>query len=171
MNNAKLELLKKLKSLANDTRGNEHERQSAEEHLNRLMDRYGITDEDLEVDVTERRQFYFKDEWERKLICQTIYKLFPEKDIYRTKGKKNWIWADMTDTEYIEFEMHYCAYKASFQKEFDLFYFGFLSKNKIFPDKQSDENDSNNSMSANDIWRANMMAQTIEPAQVRRLLK
>ena len=163
--------MKKLKALAEDTRGNEHERQSAEEQLNRLMERYDVTDEDLEIDIRERRNFYFKDEWERKLISQTIYKLFPEIDIYRTKGKKHWIWAEMTDAEYVEFEMYYCAYKASFQKEFDLFYYAFLSKNNIFPDKPSDDTDKVNSMSRQDIWRASMMAQNIESAQVKRLLK
>ena len=53
----KLDLLKKLKSLANDVRGNENERQSAEEQLNKLMQKYNITEEDLEIEKTERRNF------------------------------------------------------------------------------------------------------------------
>lgn len=170
MNNKKLNLLKKLKTLADDTRGNENERQSAEEQLSKLMKQYNITEEDLEIEKVERRDFYFKDSWEHKLICQTIYKLFPEMNIYRTYGKKNWIWAEMTDAQYLEFEVHYCAYKASFQKEFDIFYYAFLSKNKIFPDKPVKESTNDNTMSKGDLIRASMMAQGIESAQVRRLL-
>ena len=166
----KLDLLKKLKSLANDVRGNENERQSAEEQLNKLMLKYNITEEDLEIEKTERRNFYFKNEWEHRLICQTIYKLWPEMTIYRQFGKKNWIWAEMTDAQYLEFEVHYCAYKASFQKEFDIFYYAFLSKNHIFPDKPAKNNSNDGGMSEGDLIRASMMAQGIESAQIRRLL-
>ena len=167
----KLNLLKKLKALAEDTRGNENERQSAEEQLARLMTQYNITEEDLEIEKTERRNFYFKDDWEYRLICQTIYKLFPEMSIYRTRGKKNWIWTDMTDAEYLEFEMHYCAYKASFQKEFDIFYYAFLSKNRIFPDKPRETaKDADDTMSRGDLIRASIMAEGIESATVRKLI-
>lgn len=172
MNNKKLDLLKKLKTLADDTRGNEYERQTAEEQLNKLMKQYNVTEEDLEIDVRKKREFYFKNDWEHKLICQTIYKLFPEMDIYRTRGKKNWIWTEMTDAEYIEFEVHYCAYKVSFQKEFEIFYYAFLSKNKIFPNKPPENKAPNaeDTMSRGDLIRASMMAQGIESAKVRRLL-
>lgn len=165
-------MLKKLKALADDTRGNENERAEAQNRLRRLMEKHGITEEDLEIEVRKKRNFYFKDDWEHKLICQTIYKLFPEMDIYRTQGKKNWIWAEMTDAEYIEFEMHYCAYKASFQKEFDIFYYAFLSKNRIFPDKPPEDKAPNaeDKMSRGDLLRASMMAQGIESAQVRKLI-
>lgn len=166
----RLELLKKLKTLADDTRGNEHERQSAEEQLNKLMIKYNISEDDLEIEQVKRRDFYFKDDWEHKLICQTIYKLFPNMDIYRTKGKKNWIWAEMTDAQYLEFEVHYCAYKVSFQKEFDIFYYAFLSKNRIFPDVQAKESSDGNTMSERDLIKASMMARGIETAEIRRLL-
>lgn len=166
----KLDLLKKLKSLADDVRGNENERQSAEEQLNKLMQKYNITENDLEIEKTSRRDFYFKDEWEHRLICQTIYKLWPEMTIYRQLGKKNWIWAEMTDAQYLEFEVHYCAYKASFKKEFDIFYYAFLSKNRIFPDKPVKNNTNDGGMSEGDLIRASMMAQGIESAQIRRLL-
>ena len=134
------------------------------------MQKYNITEEDLEIEKTERRNFYFKNEWEHRLICQTIYKLWPEMTIYRQYGKKNWIWAEMTDAQYLEFEVHYCAYKASFQKEFDIFYYAFLSKNRIFPDKPAKNNSNDGGMSESDLIRASMMAKGIESAKIRRLL-
>lgn len=165
----KLELLKKLKALADDIRGNENERQSAENQLAKLMDMYNITDEDLEIEQPIRRNFYFKHHWEHRLICQTIYKLWPEMSIYRTRGRRNWIWAEMTDVQYLEFEVHYNAYKTSFQKEFDIFYYAFISKNNIFPDKPVKEG-AENTMSQNDLLRASMMAQGMEHVQVRKLI-
>lgn len=171
MNN-KLELLKKLKALSMDNRGNDNERETAEKRLNELMKKYNITDEDIEIDKMIRRDIYFRDEWEHKLICQTIYKLFDNRPIYKQVKKRNWIWCEMTDAEYLEFEMHYCAYKASFQKEFEIFYYAFISKNHIFSKnaKTVDVDDDNSGMSRGDLIRAGMMAQGIESTTIRRLI-
>lgn len=167
----KLELIKKLKALADDTRGNQNERESAEKQLQNLMDKYGITDEDLDIQEEKYREFYFVEEWEHKLICQTIYKLFPNKPVYKQRGKKRYIYAYMTDAEKIEFEIYYPAYKESFKKEFDLFYYAFLSKNRIFPEKPPENNEAANAddkFSRGDMIRIGMMAQGIESTRVHK---
>ena len=58
----KLDLLKKLKALANDNRGNDNERESAEKQLNKLMEKYNITEEDIGTEEVKRRDLYFKTE-------------------------------------------------------------------------------------------------------------
>lgn len=167
----KTDLLKKLKALATDERGNENERKLAEERLNELMIKYHIDPEEIDMDILVRRDFYYKEEWEIKLIGQTMYKLFPDKSIYKNKSKRNWVWCEMTDAEYLEFEMHYCAYKASFEHEWKLFFTAFISKNNIYPvNPPKSDNAKPDTMSRGDRIRAAMMAQGIESAQVRRLL-
>lgn len=166
------EVMKKLKAIADDTRGNDNERAVAQNQLKRLMEKHGITEEDLEFEVKRRHDFYFKESWEHSLICQTLYKVCGDIPIYRTAGKKNWIWTELTDAEYLEFELHYCTYKASFKKELDLFYLGFISKNDIYPPKEKARPDdgSPSQYSRGDRMRAAMMAQGIERAQIRRLI-
>lgn len=167
----KLELLKKLKALATDNRGNSNERESAEQRLNELMTKYGITNDDIELEIRKRRDFYFRELWEHKLICQTLYKIVPEASVYRYKNKRNWLHCELTDAEYLEFEMYYPAYKASFQKEFDLFYSAFVAKNNIYPKdtpKQTDATDIKNKYSRGELMRISMMAEGIESTRVHR---
>ena len=169
----KTDLLKKLKALANDERGNVNERKLAEERLNELLIKYNINPEDINTENLVRRDFYFKEEWERKLLGQTLYMLFPEKDFWKNTKKRNWIWCKMTDAEYLEFETHYCAYKASYQHEQELFFTAFISKNKIFPPDEKVPKDKiapESKMSRGDRIRAAMMMDGIESTRIRRLL-
>ena len=169
----KQDILKKLKALSEDERGNENERKIAEERLNELIIKYNIDPESINTEKLVRRDFYFKEEWERKLLGQTLYMLFPEKDFWKNRTKRNWIWCEMTDAEYLEFETHYCAYKASYQHEQDLFFTAFISKNRIFPDDSKipeHKRAPESKMSRGDRMRAAMMMEGIESARVRRLL-
>ena len=46
--------------------------------------------------------------------------------MYVQRGKRNWIWCEMTDAEFLQFEMEYPAYKNAMNKELDIFYLGFI---------------------------------------------
>ena len=167
----KLELLKKLQNRVKDLRGNENERLNAESQLNMLMKKYGIGEEDLETEKKKRRDFYFKNEWERSLISQVLYTIRGENNvIYKFSNKRNWIWAELTDAEYIQFETLYPAYKVAFQKEFEIFYLAFINKNKIFPPDSIAKPNSNKSSkySRSDRMRAAMMAEGMEFTKIRR---
>lgn len=171
----KEELLKKLKALSEDTRGNENERKIAEEQLNKLLIKYNIDPQSINTDNLVRRDLYYKDEIESKLIHQVIYKICGERDVYRQIRKRNWIWVEMTDAEFIEFEMEYPIYKQALHKELDIFYLAFIQKNRIFPPdtlvqpKETDEN-SPSKYSRGDRLRAAMMAEGIEFTNIRRQL-
>lgn len=171
-NIAKLELLQKLQARMKDLRGNENERLVAEKQLNILMKKYGITEEDLGTEERKRRDFYFGNEWEHKLICQVLYTIKGSNNpIYQSLHKRNWIWAELTDAEYIEFETLYPAYKASFQKELNIFYLAFVNKNNIFPANDKINNKESNvpsKYSRGERMRAAMMAEGIEFTNVRR---
>lgn len=167
----KEELLKKLKALSEDTRGNENERKIAEEQLNRLLIKYNIDPESINTEKLVRRDLYYKDEMESNLLHQVIYKICGDRQIYRQMRKRNWIWCDMTDAEFIQFEMEYPTYKAAWHKELDIFYLAFVQKNKIFPPETLVSQKAGPSKySRGDRIKAAMMAEGIEFTNIRRQL-
>jgi len=167
----KVDLLKKLNALAMDSRGNENERRLAEERLNYLIKKYDIDPESINMENLVRRDIYFKDTWELKLIGQTIYKLMPGRGLYKAHNKKHWVFCEMTDAEYLEFEMYYCAYKAAFSNELELFIRAFIAKNDIYPKEIVEtDNADKTELSRADKMKIAMMAQGIERANIRRLL-
>lgn len=172
----KEELLKKLKALSEDERGNENERKRAEERLNKLLIKYNIDPESINTEKLVRRDLYYKDEMESKLLHQVIYKICGDRQIYRQMRKRNWIWCDMTDAEFIQFEMEYPAYKAAWHKELDIFYLAFVQKNRIFPPetlvppKENADEAVPSKYSRADRIRAAMMAEGIEFTKIRRQL-
>ena len=172
----KEELLKKLKALSEDTRGNENERKRAEERLNELLIKYNIDPESINTEKLVRRDLYYKDEMESNLLHQVIYKICGNRQIYRQTRKRNWIWCDMTDAEFIQFEMEYPTYKAAWHKELDIFYLAFIQKNRIFPPetlvppKENADEAVPSKYSRTDRIRAAMMAEGIEFTKIRRQL-
>lgn len=171
----KTELLKKLKALSEDTRGNENERKRAEEQLNRLLIKYNIDPQSINTENLVRRDLYYKNELEKKLLHQVVYKICGDRQMYVQRGKRNWIWCEMTDAEFLQFEMEYPAYKNAMNKELDIFYLAFIQKNRIFPpdnlvhQKETDE-EQPSQYSRGDRIRAAMMAEGMEFTNIRRQL-
>jgi len=67
----KEELLKKLKALAE--RGESGERENAAAQLEKLLKKYGISEEELERDAEKRCFFKYSQETERRLLMQIVY--------------------------------------------------------------------------------------------------
>ena len=176
----KIELIKKLKSLADDSRGNDNERQSAETRLNELMLKYNIKIEDIIADEPKERFIPFDTEYEQRLIHQIVYKLWKhEKPImsYTNKKKKfnrEHLILNLTDAEFIEFEYLYDTYRRDFKKEMDIFYLAFISKNRIYPELTDEEREKVDNepdpISRGDRIRASMMAEGIQTSQIRKRL-
>lgn len=171
----KTELLKKLKALSEDTRGNENERKRAEEQLNRLLIKYNIDPQSINTEKLVRRDLYYKNDLEKKLLHQVVYKICGDRPMYMSRRKRNWIWCEMTDAEFLQFEMEYPVYKNAMNKELDIFYLAFIQKNRIFPPdnlvppKETDE-ETTPQYSRGDRIRAAMMAEGMEFTNIRRQL-
>lgn len=172
----KTELLKKLKALATDDRGNENERRQAEERLNELIKKYDIDPKSIDTDILVRRNLYYKTELESNLLHQVVYKICGNRPMYKQRNKRNWIWCEMTDAEFLQFEMEYPTYKNAMNKELDIFYLAFINKNRIFPPdslvppKETEEEATPSKYSRGDRIRAAMMAEGMEFTNVRRQL-
>lgn len=177
----KMELLKKLEALANDARGNEEERNTAKKMLENLMKKHHITEEDLGKVEMKERKFWYGTPWEYKLIHQLVYANMEGRPVkYRCnakmKGFRGWVYIDMTDAEYIEFDYMYEIYKGALWNEMGIFYKAFLQKNRIFPNRDlTDEEreelkrqEENDPKAKERSIRASMMAEGIEFTRIRK---
>ena len=106
-----LQRLERVKALAE--RGVGGEKENAEALLNRLMAKYGISEEDIE-DTAERDYFIrYHNFWERKLIVQIAYKHLGSGHCCGTVGTQSG--------------------RPHKEEELAIFYSAFISKNDIFP--------------------------------------
>ena len=131
-----LRRLERVKALAE--RGVGGEKENAEALLNRLMAKYGISEEDIE-DTAERDYFIrYHNFWERKLIVQIAYKHLGNGHCCGTVGTQSGrpykkICVTCTPAQYFEIEADFEFYKAAWEEELAIFYSAFISKNDIFP--------------------------------------
>ena len=111
-----LQRLERVKALAE--RGVGGEKENAEALLNRLMAKYGISEEDIE-DTAERDYFIrYHNFWERKLIVQIAYKHLGSGHCCGTVGTQSGrphkeICVTCTPAQYIEIEADFEFYKAA----------------------------------------------------------
>lgn len=90
MNQKKIDLLKKLKNLAEQGVGGEKE--TAQKKLKQLMQKYNVEEEELSDDTEEKYEFTFHGEFERRLLLQVGYKILGKKikkKMYEYK-KRRW---------------------------------------------------------------------------------
>lgn len=140
--------LERVKALAE--RGVGGEKENAEALLNRLMEKYGVSETDIE-DTTERDYFIrYHNVWERKLIVQITYMHLGSGHVAATVGTRSGrphkkICVTCTPAQYIEIEADFEFYKAAWEEDLAIFYSAFISKNDIFPPPelaaQSDDDD------------------------------
>ena len=141
--NSKEEMLKKLLALSKQGVGGE--KVNAEALLNKLLKKHGLTIEDID-DVEEVKQWdvHFNTDFERKLIYQVMYMLFPDESVYhytykRIKHNRENLIIKLTNAQYIEFDYAFTIYKNALNKELELFYSAFIQKNHIYPVKQRND--------------------------------
>ena len=131
-----LEKLIKVKALAD--RGEGGERESAERTLAAMMERYGITEADLEDNQVSTHWIRYKTVWEEKLLHQLAYMYlgaghsFGCVGTYTGRSRKK-VGIDCTPAQYIEIEADFTFYSAAMEEEMGLFYSAFLQKNRLFP--------------------------------------
>lgn len=145
MDNKKIELLNKLRKLAESGVGGE--KVNAQKMLDKLMEKYGITDADLdsheiEDDVTPH-EFWYKNYYEKILLMQTIYKVTNSSIMisYRRQRTLHKIGCECTTLQAMEIEFLYDFYKRVFYKDAELLLQAFIQKHKIFGTRSDDDKD------------------------------
>lgn len=135
----KLELVKKLRALAE--RGEEHERQSAQKMLDKIIAKYDIDEEEL-TDKEEEHEFSYSGTFERKLLLQVIYKVHDSLEgCYRYtagKGSRSKFYVKCTKAEAIQISIEFEFYKELWFEEMEFFFSCFVQKHRIFGTSDDD---------------------------------
>lgn len=131
-NQSLIERIRKLAVIAEKGAGGEKE--AAALLLERLMDKHGITESDLEEEPIEFEWFKYKDDLQRKLLHQVIYTVLGDRELYNWKGsRKKEVGVYCTAAEKTEIEITYDFYYRAIQEELETFLYAFYSKNHLFP--------------------------------------
>lgn len=136
----KVELMKKLQRLAE--RGVGGEKEGAQKKLQQLMEKYDIEESDLSDDKLEDHEWKYHNDFELRLLKQTIYKVLGKDGLnqmyhYRSgKGKKTIQGVQCTKAQAIQIGIEYEFYCETWKEEHDFFFKCFVQKHKIFPTKE-----------------------------------
>lgn len=134
----KLELIKKVKALADNGFGGE--KQNAQALLDELMLKYNIKDEDIQEDIIKDFDIKLPKVFNATgLTAQVFYSVVGNKDRGKkgffsyTPGRKKEYFVSCTAAEYLEFEAKFKFYLFYYKKELERFYEAFVHANRIFP--------------------------------------
>lgn len=143
MSDSKLDLLKKLRSLASSS--NPHEAKSAEEKLNALLKKYNIDESEINEDEIKDHIYYFKNRYERRLLNQVIYSVMGKKftsTVFvpsKSKGKNIRCWVRCTESQALEIQVKYDFYIELLYEDIDFMITAFINKHNIFPPNKDDQ--------------------------------
>lgn len=130
----KIELLEKIKKLADQGYGGEAENAAA--LLSRLMKKYGISENELDSEKVTWCYFKYSGYWEKRLLQQIMYAT-TGKPSYRAKhthtGRPiNELAAECTKVQEIEIKAAFEFYNYYLKKDMEIFYEAFISANDIY---------------------------------------
>lgn len=131
----KAALLKKIRALAE--RGVGGEADNAEEILRRLMEKYGVSEDELDEEERRRHDFEYHGKEQEKLLRQVVYKVtggYAYNLVYRASGRKvkTRLGADCAAAEKVEIELLFDFYTRLWERERDAFLSAFIQKHRIF---------------------------------------
>ena len=127
----KEELLAKIKELAK--RGESGEKENASALLKTLMQKYRLSEADLNEDKKDYCFFKFADDLDKRLVCQIMYMVTSDRNTYIDKRKRKNIGCICTISQRLEIESLHHFYSEWFKKDLETFYTAFIYKNNIFP--------------------------------------
>lgn len=169
----KLELLKKLKALAE--RGVGGEKEGAQKKLEQLMKKYGIEDANFSEDKEEDHDFRYHDEFEKKILRQLFYKIVPDFQsrtyFYRHgRGSKSTYGIRCTKAQALQIRIEYDFYCELWKEEADFFMSAFIQKHRIFAIPKNKDDIDTTEISKADIMRMLSMMGGMKEKSIQPLL-
>lgn len=156
----KIELMKKLKALAEQGVGGEKE--TAQKKLEQLMKKYNVKEQELSDDAIEEHIFRFHGEFEKRLLIQVAYKVLGKEFVKRMytyrwgKGKRTTRMIECTKAEALQIRIAHEFYCDLWKEEQDFFFECFIQKHRIFTADKEERIGEKNEMSKQDILRMNI---------------
>lgn len=131
----KAALLKKIRALAE--RGVGGEADNAEKILRRLMEKYGVSEDELDEEERRRHDFEYHGKEQEKLLRQVVFKVtggYAYNLVYNATGRKvkTKLGADCTAAEKVEIEFLFDFYTRLWERERAAFLSAFIQKHRIF---------------------------------------
>lgn len=131
----KAALLKKIRALAE--RGVGGEADNAEEILRRLMEKYGVSEDELDEEERRRHDLEYHGKEQEKLLRQVVFKVtggYAYNLVYNATGRKvkTKLGADCTAAEKVEIEFLFDFYTRLWERERAAFLSAFIQKHRIF---------------------------------------
>lgn len=141
MTEKQLALAQKLYAMSKDT---EHfEAQNATKMLAALMEKLGISLDDIEGNSTQERQFYLKTDQEEAILFGIVFKVINEPEINykvnKDKRRKRYLKLSLTDAQYIEIKAMLDFYLPIYAAELKDFTTAFVLSQKLYSNRQTDE--------------------------------
>lgn len=125
--------LRSLKTLAD--RGMPGEKENARILLERVMKKYGITEQEIDDQAKEYHTISYTSIWERKLAHQIAHMVTGGYEVYTSsvKNDRN-VYVLCTKAEFVEIKSNYEFYKRALKKDMEIFYSAFVQRNELFPE-------------------------------------
>lgn len=114
-------------------RGTENEKKVAERKLKLLMEKYNISEEELDDTNVECEFFKYKTEYQKRLVHQIIFTVLGDVPTYSSPYKKKHIGAYCTKAQKVEIEFMVDFYYRAFCEDLDVFMKAFIHRNGIYP--------------------------------------
>lgn len=131
------------KILALAERGVGGEKETATRMLQKLLDKHGMTYEDIGVDLQKDEHLkYGREPFSKLLMIQVALSVCGEsRGIYTSKGLRCGIIVKLSPHEKIEIELKFNLYKASLKEQLELTFSAFIHKHNLFDCEASDDED------------------------------
>lgn len=125
--------LKKILALAE--RGEGGEKDNAQRMLDALLEKHGISIEEIGSDEEKTCWFkYPRGEFNRRLLFQVIYAVCGDRTIWKNSHKRNERAVECTEYERAQIQIRFDAYSRALPAELELAYDAFIQVNSIFPE-------------------------------------
>lgn len=162
----KTELLKKLHELA--LRGVGGEKETAEVMLQKLMEKYGVEETDLDESIRKVVVFKFHGKTERRLLKQIAYKITNEWNFssycYTASGRpcRTDLGVECTEAERVQISFLFDFYTELYKKEVEFFLSAFIQKHRLFGTLK--EGESCSKMSREELFKMTALMEGMEDA-------
>jgi hypothetical protein len=158
------------------------EKRNAKNLLEKLLEKYNLSEDDLLSDVKNVYRFQISNEFEHSLLIQIIGKVTGEtqvsywrKNPYQRGGRNSnkTIWTDLSLREFTEITELYEVYKKALKKELSLMVTAFIQSNNIFSSNNSETDRKLTREEIEEMLKIIQLSMGIQPvkfAQKERLL-
>lgn len=160
------------KLLALARRGEGGEKENAQRFLDRMLAKHGMTLADLddEAESKQRVEFKYKGDLEHRLLVQIICAVLQANE-FRCGKIRSGLVVEITRAQRLEIEMSFATYRDELAKNIDRMFLAFISKNRIAPDTDDDDDDKPSRLTREDIAAIRAMMEGMQRTNVRRAIK